>query len=300
MEFVLNEYHRNIPDEDLIADLKRVAGIQKKASITKNEYLEYGKYGYGTIVRRFGSWNKALKKAGMVLERGQYKTHLYCESDEDFFKDVRAVATRLKRKYISIEEYAKYGKYSHSSKMKKYKSWDAILHESGLDNTPFRTGPKLKYTDEELFREIERVWIKLGRQPSCKDFDRNEFNCGRNTFLRRFGGWRNALKAFVDYVNSSNQEVEEEPQQLQNTEAKAKIDDGIYHRTKRDINLRLRFLVMSRDNFKCCMCGRTPATTPGLELHIDHIKPWSKGGETIIENLQTLCQDCNLGKSDLE
>ena len=71
-------------------------------------------------------------------------------------------------------------------------------------------------------------------------------------------------------------------------------------RTKRDINLRLRFLVMKRDNFKCCMCGRSPATTPNLELHIDHIKPWSKGGETVIENLQTLCADCNLGKSNLE
>ena len=71
------------------------------------------------------------------------------------------------------------------------------------------------------------------------------------------------------------------------------------HKTKRDINLRLRFTVMKRDNFKCCMCGRSPATTPGLELHIDHITPWSKGGETIIDNLQTLCSDCNLGKSNL-
>ena len=72
------------------------------------------------------------------------------------------------------------------------------------------------------------------------------------------------------------------------------------HKTSRDINLRLRFQVLKRDNFKCCMCGRSPASTPDLELHIDHIKPYSKGGETVIENLQTLCSDCNLGKSNLE
>lgn len=71
------------------------------------------------------------------------------------------------------------------------------------------------------------------------------------------------------------------------------------HKTKRNISLRMCFLVMQRDSFKCCMCGRSPATTPGLELHIDHIVPWSKGGETVIDNLQTLYSDCNLGKGNL-
>jgi len=31
---------------------------------------------------------------------------------------------------------------------------------------------------------------------------------------------------------------------------------------------------------------------------VDHITAWSNGGETILENLQTLCSDCNLGKSN--
>ena len=30
MEFILNEYHRNTPDEELIADVQRVAGILRK------------------------------------------------------------------------------------------------------------------------------------------------------------------------------------------------------------------------------------------------------------------------------
>lgn len=72
------------------------------------------------------------------------------------------------------------------------------------------------------------------------------------------------------------------------------------HKTSRDINLRMRFKVMQQDNFKCCLCGASPAKDSSVELHIDHIKPWSKGGETVIENLQTLCSKCNLGKSDLE
>ena len=57
---------------------------------------------------------------------------------------------------------------------------------------------------------------------------------------------------------------------------------------------------MKRDNFKCCKCGRSPATDPSVVLHVDHKKAWANGGETVFDNLETLCQDCNLGKSDLE
>ncbi|MCW5775769.1 MAG: HNH endonuclease [Phycisphaeraceae bacterium] len=31
-------------------------------------------------------------------------------------------------------------------------------------------------------------------------------------------------------------------------------------------------------------------------LHVDHILAWSNGGETVLANLQTLCDRCNLGK----
>jgi 5-methylcytosine-specific restriction endonuclease McrA len=37
-----------------------------------------------------------------------------------------------------------------------------------------------------------------------------------------------------------------------------------------------------------------------ITLHVDHIKPWSKGGETVPDNLQTLCSVCNIGKNNLE
>ena len=113
-------------------------------------------------------------------------------------------------------------------------------------------------------------------------------NISSGSYLRTFGKWSIALKEFVDYINTDDVQV-----------IVPIIDENNKHKTGRDINLRTRFLVMKRDNFKCCICGRSPATTPGLELHIDHIKPWSKGGETVIDNLQTLCSDCNLGKSDL-
>jgi 5-methylcytosine-specific restriction endonuclease McrA len=46
------------------------------------------------------------------------------------------------------------------------------------------------------------------------------------------------------------------------------------------------------------MCGASPAKDPRTVLHVDHIVPWSKGGETTEDNLRTLCEVCNVGRGD--
>jgi 5-methylcytosine-specific restriction endonuclease McrA len=96
-----------------------------------------------------------------------------------------------------------------------------------------------------------------------------------------------ALEQFVQYANSQDK-ISPSP-----------IEVAKGHQTSRDPSLRLRFRILKRDNFSCRACGASPALTPGLELHIDHIIAWSVGGETVEENLQTLCEACNLGKSNV-
>ena len=59
---------------------------------------------------------------------------------------------------------------------------------------------------------------------------------------------------------------------------------------------KLRYEVMRRDGFRCCICGSS--RSDGVKLHVDHIRPVSKGGKTELSNLRTLCDRCNLGKSD--
>ena len=77
------------------------------------------------------------------------------------------------------------------------------------------------------------------------------------------------------------------------------INAATGHQTGRDPTLRTRFRVRKRDNFSCRACGASPALKPGLTLHVDHVKAWSVGGENVDENLQTLCEACNQGKSNV-
>lgn len=53
---------------------------------------------------------------------------------------------------------------------------------------------------------------------------------------------------------------------------------------------KVRWKVWERDDFTCQKCGSR------RNLHVDHIFPESKGGKTILKNLQTLCANCNIKK----
>lgn len=304
MEFILNEYHCNISDSDLLNDLKSVAKHLNKSSLSQKEYALHGKYGANTFRRHFGSWNVALTMCGLepnVYQRAasQSKSLYRNISNDGLLSDIRSVASTLKKDTLSSNEYSKYGKFSKDTCLKRFGNWNCALTKAGLK--PYIQKSEKRIQDTDLLEEIERLWIKLGRQPTVTDIKNGLSKYALNTFTRHFGGWRGALKTFMDWIEAEKNT----PSQITNESVNCfDNSDPVYlptveHSTGRDVNLRLRFKVMSRDHFKCCFCGASPATDPTIELHVDHIFPWSKGGETVIDNLQTLCSKCNLGKADL-
>lgn len=59
---------------------------------------------------------------------------------------------------------------------------------------------------------------------------------------------------------------------------------------KKKIRSTLRTAVFERDAYRCRSCNGHK------DLSCDHIHPESQGGETTLENLQTLCRSCNSRK----
>jgi hypothetical protein len=205
--------------------------------------------------------------------------------DEELLKDLTAVDAALKAqgKKLTFRSYKRLGKYAASTIGFRFGSWNDGLRKAGIVPSQEKDVPI-----EALFDNLKLVWIAKGRQPVYRDMSVAPSQYTAAIYNDRFGGWRKALEEFVA-------SVDQEQNELLNYEVEIKSGKGT-KRTKRDPSLALRFFVLKRDRFCCVACGRSPATVPGLVLEIDHDLAWSKGGETIEQNLKTLCFDCNRGK----
>lgn len=209
-------------------------------------------------------------------------------SEKAILKDISKIAKSLNKNTLTTREYKKAGgKYSIDTIIRKFNSWNIALEKSDLKESLIRN-----ISTEKLFKNLEDVWIKLGRQPKSRDLIKPLSRYSWATYAYRFGRWRKALEQFVEYMNEEGKQSSEEGIK------KLKFNRSTRHKTERNINWRLRFLVMKRNNFRCRVCGRSPATDSKIILHVDHIKAWANGGETVLENLQTLCSVCNVGKSN--
>lgn len=204
-------------------------------------------------------------------------------SNDDLLADLRDVATNHAEESLKQRIYKEHGKYGVTTVIRRFGSWNSAVTAAGLTITVERNIP-----NDVLFSALFDLWLSLGRQPNYQEVQMPACKFHVATFERRFGSWRKALEAFVLFANSEDLDA---PQEVRTNVTK--------RRTSRSPDLRLRFKVLKRDHFRCCACGVSPATTPDILLELDHILPWSKGGETVFENLQTLCLECNQGKSNI-
>lgn len=306
MKFELTDLRKQITDIEIINDLRSVANNLGKKSLKTRDYCKENgaNFNYQTAKKRFGNWESVLKKARLETENSIHGIE-YGDTalkKELLLEDLLRVATEIQNPKLTIEEYDKYGKYGSTTIHKRFGGWNKAKDNAGLE-----IGRNYNTSIDEYMQNILELWTHYGRQPKYAEVVKPLSKYNISSYENKFGSWRTALEKFIEYVNSDN--INEESTKVENEIIELTTLDNRYiedkskeikiKRTSRSINLRLRFTVLKRDNFSCKKCGQAPAKDPNVILHVDHIIPWSKGGETIIENLETLCDRCNLGKSNV-
>jgi hypothetical protein len=296
MKFELTDPLKRISDLEIINDLRSVANFLKKQTLKVSDYSKKNGavYSRDTALRRFGNWEAALKKAELKPEKNKFGE----KTKEELVNDINRVANELNNPRITFKDYRNHGKYDGKTIQRKFGGWIEATKQANLEIGRIYTA-----STEELLQNLLELWTLLGRQPKHSEVIGPNSKYHASTYSARFGSWQAALEKFIEYINSDIDEVEENNSQLVDItgikNADLKQIPQIIKRTPRGINLRLRWIILKRDNFSCKNCGRSPAKDPTIILHVDHKTPWSKGGETVVDNLEALCQQCNLGKSNL-
>jgi hypothetical protein len=230
------------------------------------------------------------------------RTRIGTLSKEQILAALMKAADHFKFIEFGMREFTegKFGCTSETVRL-RFGSWRAGIN--ALREELARTGQKLadrsrdRIPETELFAEMERIWRLVGQRPSKYQWEEHSPLYGYATYKSRFGGWLPACLSFIEYrmgrPEETEQEIESSASQVQQeSPSKAPI-------VRETVTSRLRLQVLDRDGFTCVLCGRSPATERGVQLHIDHILPVSRGGRATYENLRTLCARCNLGRGNI-
>lgn len=272
--------------------------------MTISNFEKHSRVSISTIRRKFNSWENALNLSGVgekysgknITEKMKVQDGKGISSEE-ILEEMHLIAKTLDKKSITRQDFDDNSLYSSSVIRNRFGNWENAVKASGL-----KSNIKPIPNNLELFENILNVWTHYGRQPLYSELSNSPSIFTGKTYATRFGGWLKALYAFELFTNSETEEIKiasknnfiqkKSEQQLLVKQTATKSED------KHSISLGLRYKVLDRDRFCCVKCGRSPALEMNIRLHVDHIIPFSKGGKTVENNLQTTCSDCNLGKGN--
>ena len=187
--------------------------------------------------------------------------------------ELRRIAALTGKNTVTSSEITRFGRVNLTTIYLKFGSMGKANEAAGLAFSPAPRKPN----NVEILRMLADVWKRTvqehGRRPYETDVKRYGLPFSCHIVRRRFGTWRKALIAAND---------------LSDHDASA---PPIVSKPRTPVSVRRRFWIFKRDNYECRICHRTDEP-----LEVDHIVSVCHGGTDELDNLQTLCWDCNRGK----
>lgn len=206
-------------------------------------------------------------------------------TQESLVQELRRIQKIVGDRPITKADIDKYGKASWGTYFRKFGSFSKALLVAGL-----KPSRRMNTTKDELIGAVVVLWTqtleKEGRRPFASDLKRYSVPYSEDTYRRKFGNWKKALILAYNSVDKKEDDVFQRVLEQDKSNSSPNFQ-------RKEISIRRRFLVFKRDQFACVLCGRSGI---GVKLEVDHKVPVSKGGSNNLDNLQTLCYECNRGK----
>src|SRR3990167_1080369 len=163
--------------------------------------------GLTTYIRHFGSWNNALKMAGLQAKKGGTKVY----TDKELLEFLRKFERENGRPpteedFVRNYEYPNFATYH-----KCFGGWNNALEMVGLQTKKGgQVCEKEHYSDNELLEYLKLYNDENGRSPTEEDFRYNPKYPSFQTYINRFGSWNKSLKMAGLYTNRFAKTTDEE------------------------------------------------------------------------------------------
>lgn len=283
-------------DESLIEEIRRVAALLPGARLTRKSFDGLSRASSSTIVHRLGGWESALERAGLGDRYGGRRVTDKVRRQqgrlltaEQIVAELRRLADEKGQPTITVDDVKRSDLLSIRVVTSRFGTWRAAIEAAGLE----LSSKGRRWTDEDYFENMLTVWTHYARPPKYGEMDKPPSQISSGGYEAKFGTWGRAKQAFVDWVNADKPVSRPAaPRTIAPSTASALAAED-----QRKIPPGLRMKVFRRDNYRCVICGRSPAKDPACpELQVDHVVAFSRGGKTREDNLRVLCADCNVGK----
>lgn len=176
---------KHISDEDLLDRLQKYASELGRPP-SQNEMNRSGLHAASTYADRFGSWNDALKTAGLETGVNELNGRPPIPKD-DLLSDLKSVTEKVEE-IPSERVYKVHGSFSIKTHCKRFGGWNAALRAAG-----FEPIVESNLSLETLLDALEDFADELGRTPTSDEMDQQgPYTAG--PYKRMFGSWNQALQ----------------------------------------------------------------------------------------------------------
>ena len=173
-------HKQSLSKDELVSAICELASKKGRAP-TRSEMDEEGKYSSFPAVKKFGSWNEALRTAGL-------EPNLEFElSDEAILDEIHRVAEKVGGT-PTTDDIDREARFSVGAVTNSFDSWNKALYAADLS-------PNVEFSisNEDIIKAIRRLGKRLNRPPTAAEMG----DIGEDSTKiaqQRFGSWNDALR----------------------------------------------------------------------------------------------------------
>lgn len=121
MDYKLRMTAKLFSDEEILCDLRESAQKIGKPTMQQREYLKVGKFSCKPFINRFGSWNNAIRKAGLETTKD------VSVSDKELFQNLENTWVSLNRQPFYSEMKRPLSRYGVKMYINRFGGWIEAL-----------------------------------------------------------------------------------------------------------------------------------------------------------------------------